>query len=164
MNYFKLFNIPEKFNINKKILTKNFYKLQLQFHPDLFINDSLSKKKIILNKSIEINKGYKTLKDSLSRAIYLLFLNGFKVSKETILLKNHNFLIKYFSLYEELEYLKNNRNEKKIDIFLKKIEKKIDNYEIIIDMEFKNKNYEKVMQVIAKLLFFKKIKIHLKKE
>lgn len=86
MNYFTLLNVPQQFNIDKKILTENFYKLQLKFHPDLFMNDCSLKKKIVLEQSIKINKGYKILKHSSSRAIYLLYLNGFEISKETILL------------------------------------------------------------------------------
>jgi len=165
MNYFTLFNVPEKFKINKKLLSENFYKLQLKFHPDLFINSSNSEKKIILEKSIEINKGYKTLENFLSRAIYLLFLNGLKIKKETILLKNNNFLIKYFSLYEELDCLKeNNFDEIRLNHFVKNIEKKIINYENQIEVEFEKKNYQEVIEIISKLLFFKKIKINLKKE
>jgi len=46
MNYFELFHLPEKFKIDMEILSKKYYKLQLKFHPDLFINYSDSKKKI----------------------------------------------------------------------------------------------------------------------
>ncbi|QIQ42151.1 MAG: Fe-S protein assembly co-chaperone HscB [Buchnera aphidicola (Microlophium carnosum)] len=165
MNYFILFNIPKKFKINKQLLSENFYKLQLEFHPDLFINSSEYQKKIILEKSIQINKGYKTLKDFLSRAIYLLFLKGFKIKRETLLLKNNHFLIKYFSLYEELDNLKKNHfNEKQLDSLKQKIEKKIIDCKNTIEIGFENKKYETIVKIIAELLFFKKIKENLKKE
>ncbi|QCI23022.1 Fe-S protein assembly co-chaperone HscB [Buchnera aphidicola] len=165
MNYFSLFKIPKNFKIDEKLLSKNFYKLQSQFHPDLFINDSEVKKKIILEKSIQINKGYATLKNFLNRAIYFLFLNGFEIKRETILLENNSFLMKYFSLYEELDDLKkNNFNKKHLDDFIEKIEKKITNYKNEIEMKFENKKYEEVIPIIAKFLFFKKIRDNLKKE
>ncbi|QCO71136.1 Fe-S protein assembly co-chaperone HscB [Buchnera aphidicola] len=165
MNYFSLFKVPKNFKIDEKLLSENFYKLQLKFHPDLFMNDSEAKKKIILEKSIQINKGYETLKNFLSRAIYFLFLNGFKIKKETILLENNNFLMKYFSLYEELDELKkNNFNKQHLDNFIEKIEKRIMNCENKIEIKFEKKKYEEVIQIIAKLLFFKKIQDNLKKE
>ncbi|QCI16241.1 Fe-S protein assembly co-chaperone HscB [Buchnera aphidicola] len=165
MNYFELFNIPKKFKINKNLLSKNYYQLQLKFHPDLFINHSSFEKKIALKKSIEINKGYNTLKNFLSRAIYLLNLYNFKIKKEVILLKNNDFLIQYFSLYEELDFLKKNSFQKfQVNFFFEKIEKKIKKYEKKIEIEFKNKNFEKVVQIIARLLFLKKIKLTLRKE
>lgn len=34
----------------------------------------------------------------------------------------------------------------------------------MMETEFENKNYEEIIPIIAKLLFFKKIKINLKKE
>ncbi|QCI22419.1 Fe-S protein assembly co-chaperone HscB [Buchnera aphidicola] len=163
MNYFTLFDLPETFNINKKLLSKNFYKLQLQFHPDLFMNDSTFKKKMILEKSIEINKGYKILKNFSSRAIYFLSLRGFKISKETVILKNHSFLIEYFSFYEELENLKkNNFDEVLLNNFLKDITTKITKYQKLIELEFNKKNFKKATIIIEKLLFFEKIKENLK--
>ncbi|QCI20135.1 MAG: Fe-S protein assembly co-chaperone HscB [Buchnera aphidicola (Brevicoryne brassicae)] len=165
MNYFILFNLPKKFKINKELLSQNFYKLQLQFHPDLFINDSLSKKKVILEKSIQINKGYKILKNFLSRAIYLLSLHGFKIKNQKFFSENHGFLEKYFSLYEELDNLKkNNFDETLLNNLLKKISKRIQKYKEEIELEFEKKNFEKVSIVIEKLLFFEKMRMNLKKE
>ncbi|QFQ32746.1 Fe-S protein assembly co-chaperone HscB [Buchnera aphidicola (Aphis fabae)] len=164
MNYFTLFTLPMKFKINKDLLDKNFYKLQLQFHPDLFINDSESKKQWVLEKSIKINKGYKILNNSLDRSIYLLLLNGIKVNQEKLLSKNQCFLKKYFFLYEELEILKtrNNSNVIHFNNFLKKIESEIKDCENIINYEFQNKNWNKIINVISQLLFLTKIKKNLK--
>ncbi|QCI21302.1 Fe-S protein assembly co-chaperone HscB [Buchnera aphidicola (Hyperomyzus lactucae)] len=165
MNYFTLFNLPEKFKINKNLLCKNYYQLQLQFHPDLFIKDSESQKKIVLEKSIQINKGYRTLKNFLNRAVYLLSLHGFQIEKETFLLKNNNFLIEYFSLYEEIDNLKESCfDELLLTSLLKKIKQKINNYEHEIDLEFDKKNFKKVVKITAKLLFLNKMKLNLKKE
>lgn len=164
MDYFTLFNLPKKYRINKSLLSKNFYKLQLKFHPDLFINHSEFEKKIVLQKSIKINKGYKILQDSLTRGMYLLSLNGFKVSKEKFLSEDKNFLKKYFFLYEELNFLtENNCDEVQINTFFKKIEKKIKNYEQIIEIKFNEKKWDDVIKLITELLFFKKIQTRLKK-
>ena len=36
MDYFSLFQIPQKFQINKNLLEKRFYSLQKKYHPDLY--------------------------------------------------------------------------------------------------------------------------------
>lgn len=164
MNYFTLFALPIKFQINKELLDKNFYKLQLKFHPDLFMNNSESKRKWVLEKSIQINKGYKTLKSSLNRSIYLLSLNNIKVNQEKLSSENQYLLKKYFFLHEELEILK---TKKSLDIihfnnFLKKIENEIKDCENIINSEFYNKNWNKIINAISQLLFLTKIKKNLK--
>ncbi|ANZ22773.1 CoA-transferase [Buchnera aphidicola (Diuraphis noxia)] len=163
MNYFKLFNVPKKFNIDRKILSENFYKLQLQFHPDLFVNHSVHKKKIILEKSIEINKGYKTLKHFLTRSVYLLSLYDIKIEKETIFSNNHIFLKEYFSLYEELDNLKKNDfNKVLINNFFEKITKNIYQHQEDINCEFEKRNFKKIVILVEKLFFFERMKISLK--
>ncbi|QCI21866.1 Fe-S protein assembly co-chaperone HscB [Buchnera aphidicola (Hyadaphis tataricae)] len=164
MDYFTLFNMPKTFKINERLLSKNFYQLQLQFHPDLFINDSSIEKSIILKKSIEINKGYKILKNFLSRAIYLLSLHGLMIKKEKLFSNNNPFLKDYFLLHEELDDLKKNAvNKEKLDKFLEKIEKKAKQYEDRIEVEFNQKNFDKIIQIIERLLFFENLKNSLKK-
>lgn len=164
MDYFSLFNLPKMYKIDQFLLSKNFYKLQLKFHPDLYINHSISEKKIILQKSIKINKGYKTLQDSLKRGIYLLSLYGFKVNEDKFFPKDKNFLKKYFFLHEELDSLIENNSDKcKIEFFFQKIKKKIENYEKKIEIKFNGKEWDEVFELIAKLLFFKKIYTHFKK-
>ncbi|WII23678.1 hypothetical protein [Buchnera aphidicola] len=46
MNYFEYFNLPQKFQINKKKLLRKYYSLQKKYHPDMHINCSTKKKKI----------------------------------------------------------------------------------------------------------------------
>lgn len=165
MDYFTLFSLPKKININQTLLSKNFYVLQSKFHPDLFINDTNLKKKMILKKSIELNKGYKILKDFLSRAIYLLDLNGFKINTDTVLLNQNHFLKKYFSLYEDIDDLKkNNFNQENWEKIIKKVTNKIEICQINIELEFEKENYKNIIVLIEKLLFLRKIKLNLQKE
>ncbi|WP_422667470.1 Fe-S protein assembly co-chaperone HscB [Buchnera aphidicola] len=164
MDYFTLFNLPKKIKINKKLLSENFYKLQLTYHPDLFINASSLQKKNILQKSIAINKGYKTLKNFLDRAMYLLLLNNININKKKILSNDNIFLSKYFSLYEELDYVQKNKNDQ---IAFSKLEEKIKNiikkYKYSIVIELDEKNWTNAEKIILELLFFLKIEKNLKK-
>ncbi|CAL4325858.1 Fe-S protein assembly co-chaperone HscB [Buchnera aphidicola] len=164
MDYFQLFNLPKKIEINKKLLSKNFYKLQLIYHPDLFIHASCSEKKNILKKSININKGYKILRHFSTRAIYLLSLNGININQKKISFNNHIFLSKYFSLYEELDYVKNHdHNKEAYNSFNKKVQNQIQKYKDNIIIQLNNKNWIASEKIILKLLFVLKIEKSLKK-
>ena len=165
MDYFTLFEIPKTFFINQELLTKNFYKLQLKFHHDVFLHHSEEVKKIALKKSIRINKGYKILKDFLNRAIYLLYINGIDLKKDMQASENKSFLVKYFFLQEELDFLKkNNFDAKKLCILENKINKKIKKYKKLIELNFINNNYQVVVEIVKKLLFFENIKNNLNTE
>lgn len=164
MNYFELFSLPNKIEIDQKLLSENFYKLQLSYHPDLFMNASLLEKKNILKKSININKGYKILRYFLTRAIHLLFLNGIDINQKKISFNNHMFLSKYFSLYEELDYVKKNDND--IEAFNSlntKVQYQIKEYKNNIIVKLNNQNWIDSEKIILELLFFLKIEKKFKK-
>lgn len=62
-NYFKLFNLPVSYNIDKNKLKKNYYNLNMSYHTDVDNNER--------NMNMLINKGFKILNDELLRAKYL---------------------------------------------------------------------------------------------
>jgi molecular chaperone HscB len=68
-NFFELFSLPMKFDIDLDALEKKYFAFQQRFHPDKSSADDLS-------QSITINEAYKILSDDFSRACYLLKLNG----------------------------------------------------------------------------------------
>ncbi|HMI77083.1 MAG TPA: Fe-S protein assembly co-chaperone HscB [Buchnera sp. (in: enterobacteria)] len=164
MNYFKLFDLPESFNINVKLLTKNFYKLQRQFHPDKINYHPEYAKEDMLKHSILINKGYRVLKDFLKRAEYLLLLNGFNLQDKKNILCDKDFLIEQFNFYEEIEKIK------KLPLDLMRINdismriKKINNqYYTELIQRLKEKKWNQAMFILHKLLFFKKLKMSIDK-
>ena len=164
MNYFKLFDLPQTFNINVTLLTKKFYALQRQFHPDkLYIYPEYTKKDM-LQHSIIINKGYRILKDSLKRAEYLLFLNGCNMKDKKNFLYDKNFLLEQFNFYEEIEKIrKSSLNLMRINNLSIRIKKITHNYNIALNQTLKEKNWNQAMSILYKLLFFKKIKYSLDK-
>lgn len=69
-DYFALFNIQPKFDIDLGLLEKKYIELSKIFHPD---NHTLGCEKSI-ESTININKAYQILKSPLKRAEYLLSL------------------------------------------------------------------------------------------
>ncbi|XRY30700.1 MAG: Fe-S protein assembly co-chaperone HscB [Buchnera aphidicola (Tetraneura akinire)] len=160
-NYFKIFNLPVSFQLDKKKLTKNFYDLQKKYHPDFCIDEDQIKKSNLMNKSIKINHAYKILIDPIKRAEYYIRINYLNFEKEK---KNIpfdiNFLKKHMKLCEELEYIKKSskKNEKTIRFFLKKIDDLIFSYLHKIEKKFINKEWIIAVIILNKLFFLKKIK------
>jgi len=164
MNYFSLFNLPERFKINSLKLTKNFYYLQKKFHPDLFMNSSPKIQLKKLNRSIEINKGYKTLKNPLKRAKYLLALNNVYSLSKKYKKKYSFFLKKQFNLYEKLDQLiKKKYNKDKLTALFFKIKKNEYNDKKNLYYHLDNKNWNIGMFYIHRIKFFCVFKSYLKK-
>jgi len=163
MNYFVLFNLPEKFEINLKNLTKNFYKLQKQFHPDLSMNNSKNIQLKFLNKSICINAGYKTLKNPIQRSEHLLSINGTTTLSSKYKKKYNNFLKIQFFLHEQLDkILKKKNNKKKIHDFYKKINSfELDNM-YKLKLYLNKKLWNIAIYTTLKLKFFENFKKKIK--
>ena len=73
MNYFSLFDLETKYDIDKSDLKKRYLKALQKFHPD---RAAMGETKEYIEKSMQINEAYKILSDSYERAKYLLLENG----------------------------------------------------------------------------------------
>lgn len=82
MNYFELFDIPITLKVDKNGLSKRFYDLQKQFHPDYFANSSAEEKEDALEKSSIANKAYKTFQSQDATIKYVLQLKGLLEEEE----------------------------------------------------------------------------------
>ena len=75
-NYFDFFGLPHKLNLDSKDLESRFYELSKQWHPDLFARSGPEAKRMSEAATATLNDGYRTLKDPLARAEYLLKEHG----------------------------------------------------------------------------------------
>ncbi|XBC38190.1 MAG: Fe-S protein assembly co-chaperone HscB [Buchnera aphidicola (Floraphis choui)] len=158
MNYFQLFNLPQKFEINIEKLKLQFYKLQKQYHPDISDNIFENKNNKYLDKSISINKGYQTLKDPLKRAEHLLLLNSYDFKKKQKELSENIFLYKQLELYEKLDKLKKNIKKKlELHNFYNNIKNKKKCYLLELELMLDKKNWKLAATILYKLFFYKKL-------
>jgi molecular chaperone HscB len=82
MNYFDFFSLQKQFDINQDELETKYLAIQQASHPDKLINKSAKERFTALNRSVEANNAYFTLKDPLSRAKYLLSLDNINIDQE----------------------------------------------------------------------------------
>jgi len=81
-NYFQLLNLEPVFELDLAALESAYFNAQRQFHPDRFISKSSTERAAAMQRSIDVNQAYNTLKNPLSRAQYLLQFQGIKVGTE----------------------------------------------------------------------------------
>ncbi|TMG99665.1 MAG: Fe-S protein assembly co-chaperone HscB [Betaproteobacteria bacterium] len=82
-NYFELFGLPQRFGCDPGSLEDAYRRLQTEVHPDRFASGSDQEKRLALQSSARVNEAYRALKDPVSRAQYLLSLNGIDALSET---------------------------------------------------------------------------------
>lgn len=76
LDYFSCFGLPRRLLIDTNILETKFYELSRAFHPDFYQNKSDAEQTISLGNSAMLNTAYRTLRDPIQRAEYLLDLEA----------------------------------------------------------------------------------------
>jgi molecular chaperone HscB len=76
LDYFTCLGLPRLLNIDPEALQEKFYALSRSFHPDFYHNKTDSEQAISLGNSALLNTAYRTLKDPIQRAEYLVRLEA----------------------------------------------------------------------------------------
>lgn len=75
-DYFTCFGFPRRLTIDQSKLEAKFYELSRAFHPDFYQNKSQTEQAISLGNAAMLNTAYRTLRDPIQRAEYLLDLEA----------------------------------------------------------------------------------------
>jgi len=81
-DYFEFFDLPHNLAIDLKDLEKRFYALSRELHPDRFARRSAAERERALEDSATLNDAYRTLRDPIARALYLLKREGFDIGEQ----------------------------------------------------------------------------------
>jgi molecular chaperone HscB len=82
VDYFAFFGLARKLRLDEAALEKSFYSLSRRFHPDYYMSSTDRERQASLDRSSLLNDAYRTLKDPISRAGYLLALEGYKEAEK----------------------------------------------------------------------------------
>ncbi len=82
-NHFELFGLEPRFRFDAGALDRAYRELQSDVHPDRFVAGTQAEQRLALQSSSRVNEAYRTLKNPVARAEYLLSLHGFDGSNDT---------------------------------------------------------------------------------
>jgi len=79
-DHFRLFGLPRRYSIDTDDLHRRFLSISRNIHPDFFGNQPAEMRNLALRLSAQVNEAYRTLRDPLLRAEYMLESAGGKSS------------------------------------------------------------------------------------
>ncbi len=82
-NYFEVFSLPSRLQIDAASLETEFYALSRKLHPDRFASKTPPEQEAALAQSSQLNDAYRTLKDPVRRTQYLLKLEGIELEEQS---------------------------------------------------------------------------------
>ena len=153
-NFFEIFSLPARWEIEQSVLDKKFRTLQLTFHPDRYANKNDFEKRLAVQTASTINQAYETLSSPLLRAQYLLKLEGFDADQESHITSDGQFLMQQMLLREALSDAKDSANPKDALVSLS-IEAQQAAAKIQADFAeyFNTKEYNQAFDALAKMQF-----------
>jgi len=80
-NYFRVFGIPAQFEVDSAQLEQRYKDMTKVLHPDRFARADAQARRASLERSVQLNEAWQTLKDPVRRAEYLLTLHGIDVGE-----------------------------------------------------------------------------------
>jgi molecular chaperone HscB len=102
-DHFELFGLPPAFRIDVAGLEAAYRDIQSQVHPDRFAHASDAERRASMQMTTRINEAYRTLKDPVRRASYLLERAGIDLAFETDTSMPKEFLMRQMEMRERLD-------------------------------------------------------------
>ncbi|HXN14908.1 MAG TPA: Fe-S protein assembly co-chaperone HscB [Usitatibacter sp.] len=82
-NHFELLGLPLSYGLDLLRLEHGYRELQSHVHPDRFATKSEAERRVAMQWATRTNEAYRTLRDPLERARYLLHLKGYDTGEES---------------------------------------------------------------------------------
>ena len=102
-DYFALFGLPRRYALDEGALEAAWHELQSQVHPDRHAHLSDVEKRLSMQWATRVNEGFRTLRQPLTRAQYLLELAGVDAGLETNTAMSPEFLMEQMEWREAVE-------------------------------------------------------------
>ena len=157
-NYFELFDLETSFFVDDEALKKAYQAQVTRFHPDNFVNKSQSEQLKALQNTSVVNSAYTTLKTPLNRASYLLNLEDVYPFDEKDTNMDANFLISQIELREQLENIKEQKDNLALDDFIERVQDFIrDNVTSISEAFTQSRDLQEIKTLVRELKFYEQL-------
>lgn len=101
--YFSLFGLPERYAIDQAELDKAYRNVQAQVHPDRFAHRPEAERRVAMQWATLANEAFRTLRNPLRRATYVLSRRGLEIDGERNTAMSHAFLMQQMEWREAVE-------------------------------------------------------------
>lgn len=125
-NYFELFSLPPSFEVDTDALERAYRALQSRHHPDRAGAGSDRERRVAVQLSGLINEAYETLCSPLSRAAYLLRLQGVDPEAFEQSALGGEFLFAQMQRREELEQIAERESLDELEVFREQVRRDIE--------------------------------------
>lgn len=157
-DFFRLFNIPSRYQIDSAALEQSYRALQAQVHPDKFAHLSEQERRTAMQWATRANEGYQTLRSPLNRARYLLSLHGVDTQEDSNTAMPVDFLMQQMEWREALEETKQTKNNTALEEMEQRVQHEVRflQQQLAVDIDDTH-DYAAASGIVRKLKFLEKL-------
>jgi molecular chaperone HscB len=157
-DYFALFGLPRAYRIDMAQLDRAYHAMQGKVHPDRHAHLSETERRLSMQWATRVNEAYRTLKQPLPRAHYLLRLAGAESDHESNTAMTPAFLMEQMEWREAVAEARAAGDRHRLEALMQRIEKLADEIreEIERDLDAK-KDYKAAADAVRRLMFMEKL-------
>jgi len=157
-NFFELFGLPMRYQIDEAQLNQRFHTLQAEVHPDKFASFPEAERRVSMQWATKINEAYQTLHNSTQRARYLLSLHGVDTQEETNTAMPADFLMQQMEWREAIEEAQQTGDAAALDELESRMQHEMRQLEIQLAVKIDNSHdYLGAASDVRKLKFMEKL-------
>lgn len=157
-NHFELLGLPVSYTVDAQALDRAYRDLQVQVHPDRFASASEAERRVAMQWAARANEAYRTLRQPIDRARYLLGLKGFDTGEESNTAMPPDFLMQQMEWREGVESGRASRDPEALERLLLEIH---DEREQMLSRLARalgdERNYDAGCSLVRKLRFLDKL-------
>lgn len=157
-HYFTLFQLEPAFDIDAENLEQTYRTLAARFHPDKFASASTFEQKQAVMMSSTINDAYRTLKNPIDRAAYLLKMQGIDADAPEHTSFSPEFLMQQMEWRETLMDAQMEQNHDAVQALDKEIQNAQNNLYQDLQQAFEQQDYESAAQWVRHGRFLNKLR------
>jgi molecular chaperone HscB len=157
-NHFELLGLPVAYAIDAAALDRAYRELQGRVHPDRFATASEAERRVAMQWATLANEAYRTLRNPVDRARYLLGLRGFETDEESNTAMPADFLMQQMEWREGVEEGKARRDRAALEALRNEIEASREEMQGLLARALGGeRNYDAGCSLVRKLRFLDKI-------
>jgi molecular chaperone HscB len=156
-NHFELLGLPVAYAVDAARLEKGYRDLQSQVHPDRFAAKTDSDRRVAMQWAARANEAYRTLRDPVDRARYLLGLKGYDTGEETNTSMPPDFLMQQMEWRETVAAARGAHDGAALGTLRGELAQARDEMLQMLGRALEESNYDAGCSLVRKLRFLEKL-------
>lgn len=153
VNYFQIFNLKPGYDVSTNDLERKYKDWQKKLHPDLFQCNSEQEKENSAQQSAQVINAYSVLRRPLSRADYLLQLQGIHVDKEGTVTDSELVM----EIMEVRESVEDANNADTLKILQSKIQAKLEECRTSFSTAYERHDFASAVSSVQKMSYYERV-------